>query len=348
MKKIAVLVTGVGGSGIGGQILKALKMSSLSLHIIGTDTTELSTGFKEVHEFNKVPLANDPEYIPMLLKICEKAAIEIIFPGSEPELKVISKNRQTFIDAGIVVPINTESVIDICLDKFKTNKFLAAHGFFYPKTISVTNLEDLPNVDFYPVIIKPNTGGSGSNGVMIAQNKYELNAFVSFLLNISTDLVIQEYIGDAESEYTVGVISSLEGELINSIAVHRVIENGLGNKLKVKNNTGKTALGKNLVVSSGISQGTIGKFPEVTKQCEEIAKKLESKGPLNIQCRLVDGKVFVFEINPRYSGTTPLRAMVGFNEPEIMIRKYILRENIEKDFLFPEKIIMRTLKEVML
>ena len=348
MKKIAVLVTGVGGSGIGGQILKALKMSSLPIHIVGTDTTEVSTGFKEVHEFNKVSLANDPVYIPMMMKICEKAAIKIIFPGSEPELKVISKNRQIFIDAGIVVPINTENVIDICLDKFKTNTFLAAHGFFYPKTINITKLKDLPVVDFYPVIIKPNTGGSGSNGVMIAQNKEELNAFVTFLLNISADLVIQEYIGDGESEYTVGVISSLEGELINSIAVHRVIENGLGNKLKVKNHTGRTALGKNLVVSSGISQGAVGKFPLVTKQCEEIAMKLGSKGPLNIQCRLVDGKVFVFEINPRYSGTTPLRAMVGFNEPEIMIRKYVLGETIETSFAFKEKIIMRTLNEVAL
>ena len=122
MNKITVLVTGVGGSGIGGQILKALQMSSLPLHIIGTDTTELSTGLKEVHQFYKIPLANNQEYIPMLLKICEKDSIKIIFPGSEPELKVISKSRHIFADAGIVVPINTENVIDICLDKFKTNK----------------------------------------------------------------------------------------------------------------------------------------------------------------------------------------------------------------------------------
>jgi carbamoyl-phosphate synthase large subunit len=348
MNKIVVLVTGVGGSGIGSQIIKALKMSSLPLHIIGTDTTELSTGVKEVDKFYKVSLANDKEYIPALIDTCSNENVKIIFPGSEPELKVISKNRNFFSDANIIVPINTEHVIDICSDKFKTNQFLAEHGFSYPKTIQVTKLGDLPIVDFYPVIIKPNTGGSGSNGVMIAQNRDELNVFVSFLLNISSDLVIQEYIGDSESEYTIGVISTLEGDIINSIAVHRVIENGLGNKIKVKNNTGKKEFGKNLVVSSGISQGTIGKFPAITKQCEEIAMKLGSKGPLNIQCRFVNGKVYVFEINPRYSGTTPLRAMVGFNEPEIMIKKYVLGEQIQTGFSFPEKMIMRTLKEIML
>lgn len=348
MNNISVLVTGVGGSGIGSQILKALKISSLSLSIVGTDTTDMSTGVQEVHHFYKVPLANDKDFITEILGICKSEDIKIIFPGSEPELIVFSKYRHIFMEAGIIMPINTEEVINICLDKFKTNIFLSENGFSFPRTCRITKIAEVPGIDFFPVIIKPNTGGSGSNGVMIAQNKVELAAFVSFLLNISPDLVIQEYVGNAESEYTVGVITSLEGEFINSIAVHRIIENGLGNKMKVRNNTGKAELGKNLVVSSGISQGTIGKFVEVTKQCEEIAKKIKSKGPLNIQCRLVEGKVFVFEINPRYSGTTPLRAMVGFNEPELMIRKYVSGENIEANFSFPEKVIMRTLKEVML
>lgn len=348
MNKISALVTGVGGSGIGSQILKALKMSSLDLNIIGTDTTDKSTGVKEADHFYRVPLANDAEYFPAIFEICTTQNVKIIFPGSEPELMIFSKHRHIFNEAGIIMPINTEEVIDICLDKFKTNVFLSESGFSFPRTCRITNIEEIPSINYYPVVIKPNTGGSGSNGVMIAQNKEELAVFTSFLLNISPDLVVQEYVGDAESEYTVGVITSLEGEFINSIAVQRVIDNGLGNKLKVKNNTGKTELGKNLVVSSGISQGTIGKFSDVTKQCEEVAKKIKSKGPLNIQCRLVEGKVFVFEINPRYSGTTSLRAMVGFNEPELMIRKYVLGENINPNFYFPEKVIMRTLKEVML
>jgi len=348
MNKISVLVTGVGGSGIGSQILKALRMSSLALDIVGTDTTNKSTGVKDVDHFYEVPLANHAGYLPTILEICVAQNVKIIFPGSEPELMAFNKHRLIFNTAGIIMPINTEEVIDICLDKFKTNIFLSESGFSFPRTCRINKIEEIPSIDYYPVIIKPNTGGSGSNGVMIAQNREELTPFVSFLLNICPDLVVQEYIGNTESEYTVGIITSLEGEFINSIAVHRIIESGLGNKLKIKNVTGRIELGKNLVVSSGISQGTVGKFPHVTKPCEEIAKTIKSKGPLNIQCRLAEGKVFVFEINPRYSGTTSLRAMVGFNEPELMIRKYLLGENIETNFPFPEKTIMRILKEVML
>jgi len=348
MNIIPILVTGVGGSGIGSQILKALKMSSLPLMISGTDTTPISTGIQEVDHFTVVPFAREPEYINVILKICKEKNIKIIFPGSEPELIVFSANRQLFEEAGICLPINSKKVIDICLNKFLTNKFLSENGFLFPKTFQIKKNEAIPPIDFYPVIIKPNTGGSGSNGVMIVQNEKELSVFISLLFNICTEIVIQQYVGAPDSEYTVGVISTLEGDIINSIAVHRIIDTGLGNKLKVKNNSIKVELGKELVVSSGISQGTVGKYENVTRQCELVAQKIESKGPLNIQCRLVDGKVFIFEINPRYSGTTPLRSMVGFNEPEIMIRKYILKETIEANFPFLEKTIMRTIKEVML
>lgn len=344
---INVLITGAGGSGIGNQILKALKISSLHTVITGTDTTLISTARQEVDHFSLLPAAKDPSYIDNILKLCRERNIHIIFPGSEPELVVLSKHRKLLVDAGVILPVNSEKVIETCFDKFKTNAFLSANGFEQIKTYRISDIADIDSVDYFPVVIKPNSGSSGSSGVMIAQNKDELHSFVSFLLNLSPDLVAQEYLGDEKSEFTAGVLSSMEGEIINSIAVHRIIDSGLGNKIKVLNKSGNNKLGKYLVISSGISQGRIGKYPEVTKVCEAIAAKIESKGPLNIQCRLVEGKLYVFEINPRYSGTTPLRALAGFNEPEIMIRKYVLNEHIEKNFPFQEKIILRTLKEVV-
>jgi len=59
----------------------------------------------------------------------------------------------------------------------------------------------------------------------------------------------------------------------------------------------------------------------------------------------VDGKVKVFEINPRFSGTTSLRAMVGYNEPDILIRKHIYGETINQDFDYDEVLIIRSLHE---
>ena len=69
---------------------------------------------------------------------------------------------------------------------------------------------------------------------------------------------------------------------------------------------------------------------------------------MNIQCRLVGDKVYVFEINPRFSGTTSLRAMVGYNEPDLLVRKHILGEEIEKHFTYREGVILRSLKETLI
>jgi carbamoyl-phosphate synthase large subunit len=140
----------------------------------------------------------------------------------------------------------------------------------------------------------------------------------------------------------------MTGELINSIAVKRNILSSLSNRLKMQNRTENQRLGSVLALSNGISQGEIGPFPEVTQQCEEIAVALGTRGPLNIQCRLVDGKVYVFEINPRFSGTTSLRAMVGFNEPDLLIRRHVLQEKIEPHFKYGSGIIVRGLSELLI
>ena len=161
------------------------------------------------------------------------------------------------------------------------------------------------------------------------------------MLNIYPRFIIQEYVGNADCEYTVGVLSDMEGVLINSIAVKKNILSALSNRLKIQSRYSDELL----VISNGISQGQIGRFPEVTSQCEVIAQKIGSRSAVNIQLRFVDGKCFVFEINPRYSGTSSFRAMVGYNEPDILIRKYLLHETIEPHFAYKEGYIMRGLDE---
>ena len=340
-----VLITGVGGGGHGEQILKALRLSEKKYKIIGTDMTPVSKGLAVVDKSYIVPPASDAAYLDAVLNICKDNDVKVLFHGSEPELKVMSNNREKIADAGIFLPINSKEVIDTCMDKYKTNQFLHNFNFSFPKSARINSPGDIDNINFYPVVLKPSIGGGGSANTMIAQSPEELQAFCRYLLSIYPEFIAQEYVGTPEHEYTACVLTDLNGEYINSIAVKRMIMSSLGNRLKVKNRTEKKQLGETLAISSGISQGEIGKFEEVTGQCKEIALALNSKGPLNIQLRLVEGKVYVFEINPRYSGTTSLRAMVGFNEPDIMIRKHLLGEKIETDFNYKEGYILRGLEE---
>ncbi|RPE13232.1 ATP-grasp domain-containing protein [Chitinophaga lutea] len=345
MNQIKVLVTGVGGGGLGEQTLKALKLSKLPLDIIAADVTPISKGLSQVKRAFIVPPASSSNYINEVLSICAAEKVNVLFCGSEAELKKLSKHRQQIIDAGIFFPINNDKVIATCLDKFKTAEFFRENNIPYPKTYKITCLSDIDQIGTFPLVLKPNTGAGGSANTMIVQSKDELFAFVKYLLGFYNEFVAQEYVGDPESEYTVGVLSDMNGKLINSIAINRFISSGLGNRIKVKNTSGRSELGEHLIISSGISQGEIGRFPLVTKQCEEIAQKIGSTGPLNIQCRLVNGKVYIFEINPRYSGTSSMRAMVGFNEPDLMIRHHYLNEPIKRNFEYDEGYVIRGLDE---
>lgn len=291
---------------------------------------------------------SDPSYLDSLLGVCRAQGVEVLFHGSEPELKVLSANRAAIADAGVFLPVNPAPVIDTCLDKVRTMQALESAGFSVPAYRRVTSVEDAVTFGRLPAVLKPSIGGGGSANLYLVQEPEELQAAAAQLLKLHPEFIIQEYVGTPDGEYTVGVLLDMDGQLLNSIAIQRYIMSALSNRVKVRNRTPRRDLGDVLAISSGVSQGRIGRFREVTSQCEEIALALGARGPLNIQCRLVDGRVQVFEINPRFSGTTSLRAMVGYNEPDVLVRKHLLGESIEARFPYDEGVIMRSLAETLI
>jgi len=338
-KQITVMVTGVGGGGHGAQILKALKMSELNYKIVGCDITPYSSGLQEVDYPYVVPLAKDIAYIDTILDICEKHDVKMLFHGSESELLTMANERFWIEREGIILPINSDETIKTCMHKFETISFLRKNGFPHLSSVLVSDSDDIEIVfGMLPVVLKPSFNSGGSKNVLLVQTFQELAAF-AMSFDSYPIMIAQEYIGTSNDEYTVGILCDMDGNLINSIAVKRDINSSMSRRLKIDNQ---------YVISSGISQGRIGRFPEVTETCEQIALKLGCRGAMNLQCRLVDGKVYVFEINPRFSGTTSLRAMVGYNEPDILIRKHILGEDIEPHFAYKEGYIARSLKETFI
>lgn len=344
--KINVLVTGVGGGGVGEQIMKCLRLSTLDINIIGCDMSKSSMGLKEADKGYIVPPASSVDYIDCVLGICKKNDIKMIFHGSEPELLKFSKNRSVFENENIIIPLNSEKVIDICMDKNATMDFLRDNKLGnFQRYWEISSINDIDKVNIYPVVLKPSVGGGGSANTFISQDKEELYLFSRYLLGIYDKFLVQEYVGNPHSEYTVGVYCSRQGKYINSIAVKKSILSGLSNKVKIKNRTGREELGELLAISSGVSQGEIGRFPEVTVVSSKIATQLGSTAALNIQCRIHQGKVYVFEINPRISGTSSLRAIAGYNEPDMLIRERLLGEELKVDFPYREGMITRGLCE---
>jgi carbamoyl-phosphate synthase large subunit len=324
---VSVLVTGVGGGSHGNEVIKALRLADTPYHIIGVDMSPTSLGLYQTDASYIVPPARHSEYIEVLLELCRGKGVQVLIPGSEPELKVVSAHRQCFADAEILILINDPGVIDLCMDKWSTMRFLAENGFNVPQSVLLEREDDCAKVERLPVVVKPAVDGGGSNLAFIAQDHEELSFFARYILKAGGRPMAQEYLATPDDEYSVGVLTTLAGELVGSLAVRRYILSGLSNKMKIQGRTSGYT-GHTLALSSGISQGVIEDYPEVRGECERLAKILGSKGPLNVQLRVVDGKVYTFEINPRFSGTTAFRALAGYNEPDIMIRHHLLGEMV--------------------
>jgi carbamoyl-phosphate synthase large subunit len=328
---IKVLVTGVGGGGVGRQIVKALRLAKTPYYIVGVDAVRSS--LFDVDFAANVPRATDPTYVDSLLSVCIENYVDVVIPGTEVELKVLSDNRSRYEDAGVLLLVNSKGVIDIGLNKWGTMEFLKECGFKVPWGVPLRNADDFPSAieavqkKGYPVIIKPCTASGGSSNVFIAQSDDDLHYLCKHLIMLGVGGVVQEYFGTKATEYTIGVLSSPSGNILGSIGLKRDLSSGLSVRYKVPNRTDRIDLGEELIVSSGVSQGVIGPFKEVCTICEEMAESLNSLGPLNIQCRVHDGEVIPFEVNPRFSGTCSIRAMAGFNEPDALIRLHFFGEN---------------------
>ena len=340
-----VLVTGVGGGGNGEQLVKALRFSTIPYHVIGTDLTASAAQQSGADDFEALPHANDPSYLDALLDVCVRKKVEVLLPGSEPELRLMTRHAGRIREQVALLAVNDQALIDICSDKFKTAEFLATHGFGSPTSLLVDSVNDLEPIPGFPLIVKPTVGG-GSQNVYLIQNRDELQMICGFLLGYYESVLVQEYVGCADQEFTVGVLFDGEGRLINSIALNRFILTSLSNRIRVSNRTGRKELGDVLAISSGVSQGRVDAFPDVRKHCEQVGLALGAKYAINIQCRMVDGRPIIFEINPRFSGTSSIRAMLGLNEPDLLIRKHLLGEKLPERPDYRYGTVLRGLCEI--
>ena len=340
-----ILVTGVGGASLGEQCLKALRAAPTGYRIVATDLVRESLGLALADVPHVVPPASDERYLAELLRLCAEHEVQVLIPTSEAELRVVSGARNRFVERGLFLPINRHELIDAGDDKFEALEKISAAGVRTPAHLAVESVGETAAWDDFPCVVKPAFGGSGSANVFIAQSPDDLRALAGYLLGFEERVAIEEYVGDAHSEFTVAVLRDMDGGLIHSIAIRRALLGGISNRVKVPNRTGRRELGEVLAISSGVSQGRIDDFPEVRGACEALAEGLDSRGPLNIQCRLHQGELVVFEINPRFSGTSLLRALAGFNEPDLLIRLHVLGESLERGFRYRHGTVLRGLSE---
>lgn len=348
MNTIRAFVTATGCASVGEQILKALRLSCLPFHLTAADCDPCGTGGTLADDFCPLPRATQANYAEMLHAACRAHHADVLFVGSEAELLAAGAARNEFARDNILLPIQPDNVLRLCLDKALLYEALDGMGFPTPWHRRVRSLADLDGHPPFPLVCKPSKQSGGSSDVYIMRHQRELRFFTAYLLDLHGEFVVQEYVGTPEEEYTVGVLHDMKGTCMGSIGLRRNLRAAFSRRLRVANTTGRAELGDQLVISSGISQGMLGAFPAVCRPCEEIAAALGGTGPMNIQCRLFQGRICLLEINPRFSGTTSLRALGGWNEPELLVRRHLLGQTAKPEPYADSLLIGRRLEEVII
>ena len=63
-------------------------------------------------------------------------------------------------------------------------------------------------------------------------------------------------------------------------------------------------------------------FNKINSYIKKLTMLLKPFGPLNFQLCLTEKGPVIFEINPRFSGTTPIRSIYGINEFKILFNYF--------------------------
>jgi carbamoyl-phosphate synthase large subunit len=264
----------------------ALGSLGLPGRVVVTDVNPLSPAVHVADKAYRVPLADDPDYLPELLKICAREHVQLAIPTIDDELELIGASRQTFADLGVLAACSSRESAALCNDKYATWKRLAEAGVPAARTYLPKELPDKPT---FPLFIKPRVG-RGAVSAYKLRHKRDLDFFVRYV----GQPVIQEFLDSPE--YTIDVLCDPRGRPLSIVPRERVV-----------------------IRAGVIDRGRTVKSTALIELAEQVCQAITFFGPINVQCRLRDGWPYVFEINPRFSGGIPLTIASGANFPKMLI-----------------------------
>lgn len=317
-----ILILGMGGD-VSKGILKAVRHSQVPCHVVGACISSNSEGIYLCDEGYISPYAAEPSFLPWLTDICRKKQIDMVFTGVEENIFSIAQGKEYLREhTDTVFRTSTIEQLRIGGDKLETCRWLEKHDLPAPHYASADNTEEIAKLIWkvgFPLIAKPRNG-KGSAGVFSVHTEEDINRLTDL-----HDYVLEECIGTPEQEYTVGCYRGLHGEMPEPIIMRRTLKNGASWRVEVIRNEKILSLAKSV--------------------CEKFCPD----GPLNIQLRLnKQGDPIPFELNVRFSGTTPMREHFGFCDVKAMLYESLLHRDILGCFSIQGGVAYRYTEEIYL
>jgi carbamoyl-phosphate synthase large subunit len=288
--------------------------------ILAADCSSLAPALYDADKHFIVPKITDNKYLDTVLSICKENNVKGVLSLIDPELSLLSKHRQAFLDVGTIPIVSDYEVIERCFDKYSMFRFLTNNNFKTMKSYIDKNefYKDLEAVLItFPVFVKP-VKGSASININKVMSKDELEV----LLKRHNGLMIQEYMDGTEYGADVYI------DMISNEPV------AIFTKEKIKMRAGET------------DKSVSFKDESLFDLIMDFVKKAGLKGIIDMDIFKVDGEYYISEVNPRFGGGYPHAYECGVNVPAMIIKNLEGQENKPVVGEYEEGIYMMKYSEV--
>ncbi len=263
----------------------SLRQLGYEVVIINNNPETVSTDFDTGDRLYFEPLS--PEDVLDIINIEKPIGVVVAFGG-----QTAIKLTKTLAAHNIPILGSSADTIDMAEDRERFDELLERSGIKRPKGHTIMTTEEALNAarDLgYPVLMRPSYVLGGQN-MIIAYCDEDIEEYMAIILSHKQDnpVLIDKYLSGMEIE--VDAICDGENILIPGIMEH-VERTGIHS-------------GDSIAVypASDIDDDMSAKIVATT---ETLCRELNALGLINLQYILMDGEIYVIEVNPRASRTVP-------------------------------------------
>ena len=261
-----------------GELMKDFRISmEKGSCIIATDNSPYAPALYFADKQYLVPRINEPNYINILLDICNKEKINAITTFIDPETMFLAENRERFKNIEVLAPY--AETAKLCFNKYEMFKYLRDKGVNTPMTwgtFEETQHALQSGITSFPVFVKPRTGSGSVGARKISDIKTLKNSFEQDQSLIAQELMTGENSFDLDADIYIDTIT------------HKPVS--IFTKRKISTTIG----GANKTISF--------KDEKLFSFIEEALQHFKFNGPIDADFFYKDGKYYLSEINPRFGG----------------------------------------------
>jgi len=261
--------------------------------VVATDMSNLAPAIYEAGKYYIVPKMTAPEYLDVILDICKKEEINGVLSLIDPELSLLSKNKDKFEAVGTTVIGSSYTLCEMSLDKFQMYSWLETHGYRCAKSYMDKDafFADVDaGVITYPVFVKPARGSAS-----ISISKVYDRETVELLFAHEDGLMIQEFLDGQE----------IGADVYIDMVSHEVVS--IFTKKKLKMRAGET------------DKAVSFKDEKLFALIEQFVKDAGYNGQIDIDIFDVNGEYYISEVNPRFGGGYPHAFESGADHMKLIV-----------------------------